>query len=938
MPATGPVGDGGDQGRDFETYRTYLHSTPIATSTFLGAAKNKKIVFACSLQQDIVKKIRSDISTICGGPERVDTIYYFCEASVPVGRRHKLQQWSEETFQTELEVFDGEALSEQLTDLDVFWIAEEYLDVPSELYPRPTKPSSTYDEYRQRWLIQDETPYSYSDFSQVKYGLRRATFRVDAKPDLQNWLGKMEVYIDEKYPMALRRRAIYEVCVAALRGRNNLTEKKNLVEDYFSQIEKLQMVSDIQDATTLLSYCSSAHLHGHFEVDVDKLFDWTKSLIARIEKALDEATGSGALCRLLQIRGQAGYLQFSKGTRPEISLDETFEWWFRLLDEVEKTPLFPLEDFADLLTIMTQIVGEDARFLDLTRKIDELLSDRSSGYIAAEKCRDRALAYYDAGKYILAIKQLHQAKIKWFSAETLRGSLMSMLLLSDCYQRLNLVYPAKYYAACVAFLSSYQDDDDTRSFIPRGLFMLAESCYHGGECLTFAQISRWAIAAHNMYDERPLEIERHGSLQRIFVYTAIMRTVTKRLDENLAQAFEEVFSQWPIDSATRDGIEGLSEDETGFWHTVSIDELRATSQDQLADRPFCDVGRQRRICWNALGIEWAVEFDNEYLVSAISEELVSTLQIILADLAHSDLVLLPNKVLVTTDVIDDSRMQIEEVPSNEIATWRVGIPRSWIGNLDVLDDLRGDILALAVTILGNCSALDDETLTQQLERAFSEGLPVKTFAVRPYAELYMEFLPKNEFYSLDRKKLNPLFSSLDFVVAEHEQLAWNDTDGPGYSKERAREFLTNRYTHAIKPIRLTLPRLLRDDGFRRIIGELRPKGYLEWEILIMVANICVEYRARQFLPPQVPFDELGRIVNELMYQEESEDDINVPPSVFTGQRIEIQEKVLLAAVAKTWDLEIRQTTPDFDALEKLLDVRYHNSEDDIEHEELFGSA
>ena len=207
LPATGPVGDGGDQGRDFETYRTYLHSTPIATSTFLGAAKNKKIVFACSLQQDIVKKIRSDISTICGGPERVDTIYYFCEASVPVGRRHKLQQWSEETFQTELEVFDGEALSEQLTDLDVFWIAEEYLDVPSELYPRPTKPSSTYDEYRQRWLIQDETPYSYSDFSQVKYGLRRATFRVDAKPDLQNWLGKMEVYIDEKYPMALRRRA-----------------------------------------------------------------------------------------------------------------------------------------------------------------------------------------------------------------------------------------------------------------------------------------------------------------------------------------------------------------------------------------------------------------------------------------------------------------------------------------------------------------------------------------------------------------------------------------------------------------------------------------------------------------------------------------------------------------------------------------------------------
>jgi hypothetical protein len=56
LPATGPVGAGGDKGHDFETYRTYLASTPIATSTFFGSAKDKKLVFACSLQQDIAQK------------------------------------------------------------------------------------------------------------------------------------------------------------------------------------------------------------------------------------------------------------------------------------------------------------------------------------------------------------------------------------------------------------------------------------------------------------------------------------------------------------------------------------------------------------------------------------------------------------------------------------------------------------------------------------------------------------------------------------------------------------------------------------------------------------------------------------------------------------------------------------------------------------------
>ena len=61
LPATGPVGAGGDKGRDFETYRTYLASTPIATSTFLGLAKDKKLVFSCSLQQDIAQKVKSDV-------------------------------------------------------------------------------------------------------------------------------------------------------------------------------------------------------------------------------------------------------------------------------------------------------------------------------------------------------------------------------------------------------------------------------------------------------------------------------------------------------------------------------------------------------------------------------------------------------------------------------------------------------------------------------------------------------------------------------------------------------------------------------------------------------------------------------------------------------------------------------------------------------------
>jgi hypothetical protein len=257
--------------------------------------------------------------------------------------------------------------------------------------------------------------------------------------------------------------------------------------------------------------------------------------------AISVTQAAGSRCQLFQIRGQSSYLPFRRSVIPDKNFDEVFVWWSRLLKEVSKAPLFPLEDFVDFLTVMTDIIGDDERFTRVTQKTDELLAKRSSSYIAAEKCRDRAMSYYEAGRFLQSIKQLHQAKIKWFSAETLRGSLLAMLVLADCYQRLGLVYPAKYYAAGAAFIAYHQDNEGIKSLFPKALFMLAESCYQCGEWLTFAQIAKLALVAHHMYDENQLDIQAHQTLQRIFAYTAIVRTVLKRFDYKLTGRLMKCF-------------------------------------------------------------------------------------------------------------------------------------------------------------------------------------------------------------------------------------------------------------------------------------------------------------------------------------------------------------------------------------------------------------
>src|SRR5947209_6521502 len=63
QPATGPVQAGGDQGRDFESYHTYLQTSSLARSAFLSLASSDVVVGACTLQKrDIAAKVRGDLA------------------------------------------------------------------------------------------------------------------------------------------------------------------------------------------------------------------------------------------------------------------------------------------------------------------------------------------------------------------------------------------------------------------------------------------------------------------------------------------------------------------------------------------------------------------------------------------------------------------------------------------------------------------------------------------------------------------------------------------------------------------------------------------------------------------------------------------------------------------------------------------------------------
>ena len=95
VPATGPVSAGGDQGRDFETFRTYLADELPFAIGFLALASSDVVVFACTIQRDGLRaKFEGDIKSICTQGTHVDRIFIFATENVPTRLRHDLQEWA----------------------------------------------------------------------------------------------------------------------------------------------------------------------------------------------------------------------------------------------------------------------------------------------------------------------------------------------------------------------------------------------------------------------------------------------------------------------------------------------------------------------------------------------------------------------------------------------------------------------------------------------------------------------------------------------------------------------------------------------------------------------------------------------------------------------------------------------------------------------------
>jgi tetratricopeptide (TPR) repeat protein len=155
LPSTGPVGAGGDGGEDFKAFRSYISGQGIGGFCGLDDSHHR-LAFACTIQKDKLEgKVKSDVGKIMEGGS-VDGIFFFSGQYMPEGRQGKLVQWCRAEHNVELTIIDGFALSEELAQEKLYWIAERFLPLPGWATLRRSQARNTLPKNPRPLIGRDE--------------------------------------------------------------------------------------------------------------------------------------------------------------------------------------------------------------------------------------------------------------------------------------------------------------------------------------------------------------------------------------------------------------------------------------------------------------------------------------------------------------------------------------------------------------------------------------------------------------------------------------------------------------------------------------------------------------------------------------------------------------------------------------------------------------
>lgn len=963
LPATGPVAGGGDQGRDFETYRTELPGQVQPLGRKMGIHDSDGVGFCCTLQQKgVTSKLADDVLAVLSRGTKVRFVVAYCEANMKTAVRHAFQDQMRATHGIHVEVFDGNGIAELLAQPHTFWIAEEYLHLPARVFPAVPDRPRWYEEDLARWRGDGSRLFSWGHLVDLTGCLRYSAFHEDAKRDLPFWIGKMEQLLGDDLPSPVRSKAQYEIAVAYLRGLGDMRPADHLAAAFIDDALTATEPSALHDAAVLVNYCIGAtarRLTAHTDAQVT---GWNAGLTQRVEELLAGNPTPGRECALLDALAslkfqpdlhaiRASGIKYELGAQlprfgtpewqtaaeqgrtqpldlPVVDAPGGLDALTRLTARLGEAPLFPVDSIADVLTLLAHQLVDDPRYDVIVTALDQRTAEIEGGQAAGDRARDRAMTFLRAGRLLESLREVHRTRSGWFSGEASRGLILATLMTAEIYSRLKLHAAAKYYSLAAAALVP----EDLLDLYPRCLFKAAEADYHQGAWFSATQLYQKAFTAHGLLAGRPFDIDSHPDLSRALYGLAVIQATAVKAGPPHEGFVSRSLEEGGVTDLLREGLASFP--EAPWWDALSLEELTDRTLQQLGRPAFADAGARRAVKWSALGACWTIEFANSYADTLVAERLAAAAQVILADLALRDPALLPTQVTIEVAVgAAGTEMDLGPGP-DRAASWQVRLPQLSSPGKDAVNRLTSEVIAVTLAAVREISVLPDDAFDHMLNDMLEADLMSRVVCGVACDTAYGGVIDAGMFADAHRSEYVPLRDD-GRCPQPGPGMEFPSWPGPGYSPERGREQARFRYERLPSLLQSTLPVLRADERFRETARSLRSEGWPDWQILLSVFNVTQNARLDPITPSRSR-EEQQRLRKRLLEPEAPGDP--VPAEVFTAQRLrDVSATALPSALVSHWHLALRQNPVDLVALRRLLTERYMYGRDDVPHEDLFGA-
>lgn len=927
IPATGPVQSGGDQGRDFETFHSYISSLGISSNCSV-AFSNAPIVFACSLEKNPLKKngkIDKDVQEILKGSIVPERIYFFSGEDIPVGQRHKKENEVNANFGVELSIIDAQGLSEHLSDPDLFWIANQYLKIPNEFFPRLSGDnwySNLYSSYENK-----ELQLSFQEFADIKSALRHIYKDEDLKVDLNYWFNKLEPFITGTVFRSLKRNAIYEKFVAKLIGQNDINGLEGNIRDYFSDFNDYNDPSSIEDAQILLSFVKNSKKVIGNNISNSEIEEYEKQLDQIILEQLELTESKNKKCHYIEI--QARIISFKVGQNRNKNLIKSYVSKLEeMLPDLKYAPLYPLEklsnDLLNYITIYLEIGYPTDLIEEFAEKIDLLLAERYGSYKIGESTRNRVRQYINNGKIQVAIDLLHKVKVKWFSNETMRGLILTSLQLSDCYSILKLDYAAKYYSMIAADMSILnKDKEDIFELIPESLLKTANSCYNTGSWINYIDLLAITINSFHNF-EKDFNIYSDQKRASLIFYPAMIKMIAEKFDIPIEQMLEEKFKNVTnyFSTEINDFLkEAQKENDERFEAKRIIDGL----SNEINGIPFNDLGERRKIVFNAIGINWTIEFCNDYETNSVGEQFASMLQIFIAEFINEELFFIRSDVFINLETTSNKEPSFKKKESNIRSEWIAKLPFTENISLSDLQEYQNFYIVLITVIFRQFSLAKNQKFKSILDSKMNNGILEKVTFGNTYNNLYREFVLKQDFNESNRELFDNSNLSSQTTLKENPDLPWMSSLAENYSKENNITTVKKRL-ELVSPVSITLKKMKENPLFMSTVNELRKK-WCDWHIYLAFVNNIINYKFHK-IDLKVSDSDFRDKYQIYFYKEEKDWMIDIPMEVVSKENLLLyMETTCLLTVLPSYGLENHSQTPNFKAIEEVLTKRFNFLED-----------